>query len=187
MISPRLVGIAAALWAGSLQAQAVPQAGLREGEATFRISATIVNDFTGRAPVVRAGFQGSDLSEVRGFLEIRVADMRTGNNTRDRHMREAMHADSLPTIRFDLSHVEPGARSGDTVSVVFAGELTIHGVTRAVRVNGRVVLRPQGADVTTEPLPVDMRDYGITPPVRALGTLRVRPVTHVAARLSFGQ
>jgi polyisoprenoid-binding protein YceI len=78
--------------------------------------------------------------------------------------------------------VEP-ASGGDTASATFQGRLTIHGVTRSIQAPATVILRPGEVDVVAN-FPLDMRDYGIKPPVRAL-VLRVAPDVTVTARLSF--
>jgi polyisoprenoid-binding protein YceI len=147
--------------------------------------ATKVNDFVGHVTVLRAEFEGTDLANVHGVVEVRVADMHTGIGLRDTHMRHALREESFPTIRFDLAGVDPGASRGDTIQAVFHGSLTIHGVTRSVRVPGSVVLRPGTVNVTAS-LPIDMREYGIEPPKRFFGAIRVDPVTTVTATLRFG-
>jgi polyisoprenoid-binding protein YceI len=172
-----------AVFLARLAAQTVVPAPLLKGEITFAMHAAIIGAFTGRAPVARAEFTGTRLGDVRGTAEVRVSEMRTGIALRDRHLREAMTADSFPTVRFDLVEVRPGATSGDTTTASFEGRLTLDGVTRPVRARGMVVATPTGVDVEAT-FPVDMRDYGIVPPVRAL-VLRVAPDVDVTARLSF--
>jgi polyisoprenoid-binding protein YceI len=179
-----LVAVTGVIALGRAAAQPVTPAPLVRSEITFLVHSTIVGGIHCWVPVTRAEFTGDDLRAVRGLVEVRVADMQTGNGTRDRHLRRAMQADSYPAIRFELLGVEPGAASGDTVAVSLEGRLTIHGVTRPVRADASVVLRPVGADVVTT-FPLDMRDYRIKPPVRAL-VLRVSPDVMVTARLSFG-
>ena len=166
-------------------AQSITPAALRTGEITFAMRATKVNDFTGRVGVARAEFRGTDLANVNGVVEARVAEMRTGIGLRDTHLRNAMRADSFPLVRFELVGLDPGVAHGDTVPTVFQGHLTIHGVTKTIRVNGTVVLRPAGAEVTAS-FPLDMREYGIEPPSRFLGAVRVDPVTTITVRLAFG-
>ena len=173
------------LFSGSLRAQAVAVAPLSHGEITFAMRATKVNDFVGRVTVLTAEYSGADLAAVHGVLELRVSDMHTGIGLRDTHMRNAMRADSFPTVRFELVGVDPSAARGDTVPVVFQGHLTIHGVTRTIRVPGTVVTRHGGVDVTAA-IQLDMREYGIVPPTRFLGAIRVAPVTVVTATLRFG-
>ena len=165
-------------------AQPVVAAPLADGGVTFLLHSTIIGHFTGHAPVARAAFSGSRLLEVRGAIEVLVARMQTGNGLRDRHMRETMNADSFPTIRFDLDSVVAGSVAGDTTGVVLTGRLAIHGVTRPVRATGTVVARPGGEDVDAT-FGLDMRDYGIRPPVRAV-VLHVAPDVVVTVHLSFG-
>jgi polyisoprenoid-binding protein YceI len=167
------------------RAQAVAAYPLRSGEATFHVRATIVNDFTGRVPVSRAAYAGTDLTGLSGTVEIRVADMRTGIGLRDRHLRTAMEAERFPSMRFDLASVEAGAPRADTLGVTLVGRLTIHGTPRDLRVPGDVLL---GGDsvVVRAAFPIDMRDYGVKPPVKMLGALRVAPGVDVGIRLVFG-
>jgi polyisoprenoid-binding protein YceI len=164
-------------------AQPVTPAPLGRGEVTFVIHSTFVGRILGRAPVARAEFSGDQLGTVRGSAEVDVAQLATGNGTRDRHMREAMDADSYPTIRFDLVGVQPGAMTPDSTVIILEGRLSLRGVTKPVSAQGSVILRADGADVTAS-FALDMRDYGITPPVRAL-VLRVAPDVVVTAHLSF--
>lgn len=175
-----LLGIAGS---APVVAQVVTPATLTTGAVTFAMHSTIVGAFNGQAPVARAEFVGGRLSDVRGAAEVQVADMRTGNATRDRHMRDAMDADSFPTIRFELDSIQTGLSTGDTVGVTLLGRLMLHGVTRPVRAPGSVVLTP-GGEVVEAAFPVDMRNYRIRPPVRAL-VLRVAPDVVVSVHLSF--
>jgi polyisoprenoid-binding protein YceI len=168
-----------------VQAQAVTASPLRHGEISFAMRATKVNDFVGHVTALHAEYAGTDLSNVHGVLELRVADMHTGIGLRDTHMRHAMRADSFPTIRFELVGVDPGVPRGDTIPAVFQGHLTIRGVTKTVRVPGSIVLRPGGVDVVAS-IAIDMREYGIEPPTRFFGAIRVDAVTTVTAILSFG-
>jgi len=150
------------------------------------MKATKVNDFTGRVVVTSATFAGTDLSNVTGRVEIRVAEMRTGVGLRDTHLRNAMQADRLPLMTFELVGVDPGPAHGDTIPLVYQGHLTIHGVTRTVRVPGWVILRQPGAVVHAS-FPIDMREYQVDPPTRFLGAIRVDPVTQITLHLEFGQ
>ena len=112
--------------------------------------------------------------------------MRTGIATRDRHLRSAMDADRFPVLRFELTAVEQGASRGDTVSAVLVGRLTIHGTEREIRVPAEV-LPGRDSIAVRAGFPIDMRDYGVKPPVRMLGALRVARepgATLVARRLA---
>ena len=180
-----IAAVVALAAATRVQGQALAALPLRHAEVAFAMRATKVNDFVGHVAAVRVEYQGTDLTNVHGVLELRVADMHTGIGLRDTHLRNAMRADSFPTIRFELVGVDPAAPHGDTIPAVFQGHLTIRGVTKTVRVPGSVVLRPGGVDVTAS-ISLDMREYGIEPPTRFFGAIRVDPVTVVTAILSFG-
>jgi polyisoprenoid-binding protein YceI len=178
---------AALLLPGALAAQALTPLPLRRGEVVVDVRATKVNDFDTRAGVSAARFSGSDLANVTGVFEVRVADMRTGIGLRDRHLRNTMHADSFPVVRFELIGVDTQAATGDSIAVTFQGRLTLHGVTRVIRVPGTLVRRLTMIEVIVTRYPLDMREYGVTPPTRFLGAIRVQPDVHVNARLLFGQ
>jgi polyisoprenoid-binding protein YceI len=147
--------------------------------------ASTVNDFTGTVAVVRAEFTGTDLANVTGVVEARVAEMRTGIGLRDRHLRDAMRADSFPLVRFELVGLDIGETRGDTVTVTFQGHLAIRGVTRTVRVPGWVRPLSAGAEAHVN-FPLDMREYGVDPPSRFLGAVKVDPVTTITVHLLFG-
>jgi len=168
-----------------LGAQSVVPAPLQSGAITFAMRATTVNDFVGRVDVARAEFHGTDLAAITGVVEVRLAEMRTGIGLRDTHMRNAMRADSFPVVRFELEGLDVGATHADTVTATFRGSLTIRGVTRAVRVPGWVLPRSPGAEVHAS-FPIDMREYGIAPPSRFLGAVRVDPMTTITVSLIFG-
>jgi polyisoprenoid-binding protein YceI len=181
----RLVPVLALALPSFASAQAVTPAPLSSGEVTFAMRATKVNDFVGHAPVSRAEFHGDQVARVTGFAEVRLVDMATGIGLRDRHMRNAMRADSFPIIRFDLTGVQPGTQQGDSIPAVLDGRMTIHGVTRPIRVNGMIVIRGGQTELIAS-FPLDMREYGIDPPSRFFGAVKVAPVTTVGVSLRFG-
>ncbi len=172
----------------SAHAQSLTALPLRRTEITFRTRVSNGPDFTGRVTAAAAEFRGGDLAVVQGHVEFRVADMLTGIGARDRHLRGTLKADSFPTIRFELVGVDPqparGGGGGDTIPLTYQGHLTIHGVTRTVRVSGTVVLQPGVVEIRAN-FPVDMREFGVDPPVRLIA--RVQPVVEIAVLLVFGQ
>jgi polyisoprenoid-binding protein YceI len=186
-LGARLAAVALCLAAvpDALPAQSVTPAPLRHAEITFAMKATKVADFVGRVDTVQAQFTGTSLATVTGSVEFRLRDMHTGIGLRDTHMRNAMRADSFPTIHFALTGLDVGTATGDSTAVVFHGALTIHGVTRNVRVPGTVVIRGNEVDIASF-FPIDMREYGIAPPSRFLGAVKVDPMAGIGVRLTFG-
>lgn len=175
----------AALAPARARSQAVPAAPFAGGEIVFAVTVSNAPNFSGHAPVSEAAFTGTRLDTVQGHAVVRVADMRTGIGLRDHHMRNAMEADSFPVIRFELLGMTPGAARGDTVEVSCRGRLTLHGQTRDVAAPGSVVVGADSVEITAT-FPVDMTQYGIRPPTRFFGAVKVQPVVNVTAHLRFG-
>jgi len=185
----RTIGLLVPLLALALSArarsQALPAAPFASGEVTFAVIVSNAPNFTGHVPVSEAAFTGAELAAAQGHAVVRVADMRTGIGLRDHHMRNAMEADSFALIRFELLGVTPGAARGDTVEVSCRGRLTLHGQTRDVTAPGSVVIGANAVEITAT-FPVDMTQYGIKPPTRFFGAVKVQPVVTLTAHLRFG-
>jgi polyisoprenoid-binding protein YceI len=146
--------------------QAVPSAKLVSADIWFDAKASVA-DFQGRTTIVTGTLE---------WVEVRWADVDTKNGTRNRHMLKTVDADRFPVIRFDVTAPRPGADS-------VAGTLTLHGVTRPVVWPITTRLGTDTVRVTAD-FPVDMRDYGIKPPVRFV-IARMGPVVQVHVRLVF--
>ncbi|HMG17749.1 MAG TPA: YceI family protein [Gemmatimonadales bacterium] len=159
-------------------AQAVPSARLASAEIWFDARATVA-DFQGRATTVTGALVGgAGPADGRGWIEVRWADIDTKNGTRNRHMLETVDAERFPVIRFEVTAVRPGV---DAV----AGTLALHGVTREVVWPITVQVGGDTVSVAAD-FPVDMRDYGIKPPVRFL-IARMGAVVMVHVRLVFAR
>ena len=146
--------------------QAVPSAKLVSAEIRFDAKASVA-DFQGRTTVATGTLE---------WVEVRWQDIDTKNGTRNRHMLKTVDADHFPVIRFDVTGARPGA---DSVT----GTLALHGVTRQVVWPVTVRVGPDTVSVAAD-FPVDMRDFGIKPPVRFV-IARMGPVVQVHVRLVF--
>jgi polyisoprenoid-binding protein YceI len=111
-------------------------------------------------------------------VEVRWQDIDTKNGTRNRHMLKTVDAERFPVIRFDLT----GA-TGDTGQVRVSGTLALHGVSQPVTWPAVVHAGSDSVTVAAD-FPVDMRDYGIKPPVRFV-IARMGAVVAVHVRLVF--
>jgi polyisoprenoid-binding protein YceI len=157
-------------------AQAVPSAKLTSAQIWFDARASVA-DFQGRASVTTGQLVGgAGPADARGWIEVRWADIDTQNGTRNRHMLKTVEADQFPVIRFDVTAPRAGA---DSVT----GRLALHGVTRQVVWPVTVRLGTDTVSVAAD-FSVDMRDYGIKPPVRFV-IARMGPVVTVHVRLEF--
>jgi polyisoprenoid-binding protein YceI len=91
-------------------------------------------------------------------------------------MLQTVDAEQFPVIRFDVTGVRPEV---DSVT----GTLALHGVTRQIVWPIRVLLGTDSVTVAAD-FPVDMREYGIKPPVRFV-IARMGAVVQVHVRLVF--
>jgi len=148
--------------------QAVPSAKLASADIWFDAKASVA-DFQGRA----TGATGT-----LDWVEVRWQDIDTKNGTRNRHMLKTVDAEHFPIIRFDLA----GA-SADTGQVRLTGTLAMHGVSKPVEWPALVRIDHDSVMVSAD-FPVDMRDYGIKPPVKFV-IARMGAVVTVHVRLVF--
>ena len=104
-------------------------------------------------------------------IDIPAARLGCGPRAMNPHLRSALGAKRHPTITFRLDGVR--ADSGDASAVTLSGRLTIAGRERPVHVRASVVRDPAGALHVTGTHALDVREFGVVPPRRFLGLLRV--------------
>ena len=150
--------------------QAVPSAKLASADIWFDAKASVA-DFQGRTTVATGTLD---------WVEVRWQDIDTKNGTRNRHMLKTVDAEHFPIIRFDLA----GA-SADTGQVRLTGTLAMHGVSKPVEWPALVRIDHDSVMVSAD-FPVDMRDYGVKPPVKFV-IARMGAVVTVHVRLVFKQ
>ncbi len=157
-------------------AQGIPSAKLASAEIWFDARASVA-DFQGRATAATGELiGGAGPADARGWVEVRWADIDTKNGTRNRHMLKTVDAERFPVIRFDVTGVRPRVDS-------VVGTLVLHGMTRQVEWPVTVQYGTDSVTVAAD-FPVDMRDYGIKPPVKFL-IARMGAVVMVHVRLMF--
>ncbi|HYT82273.1 MAG TPA: YceI family protein [Gemmatimonadales bacterium] len=158
--------------------QAVPSAPLTSAEIWFDARASVA-DFQGRTTVATGELLGgADPAEARGWVEVRWRDIDTKNGTRNRHMLKTVDEEHFPVIRFDL-----GGVTRDSAQLRLEGTLALHGASRPVAWPAVVRVSTDTVTVATD-FPVDMRDYGIKPPVKFV-IARMGAVVQVHVRLVF--
>jgi len=151
-----------------LQTVSPPSAHLVSAQIWFDAKASVA-DFQGRTTVATG---------TLGGVEVRWQDIDTKNGTRNRHMLKTVDAEHFPIIRFDLA-----GTSADSGDVRLKGMLTMHGVSHPVEWPATIRPGPDSVTVAAD-FPVDMRDYGITPPVKFV-IARMGAVVQVHVRLVF--
>jgi len=119
----------------------------------------------------RALLTGSNVTEAPS-LTVPIAQLDCGIGRMNRHLREAVRASDHPSVDFRLDRYEANL-AGDTPTVRIVGRVAIAGVARPVVLDARLaadslgVLHVQGVYV------VRMTDFGVTPPRRFGGLLKV--------------
>jgi len=106
-------------------------------------------------------------------LQVPVRSLDCGIGLQNMHLFEALGATANPTINFALDgyFVEPS----ETVRRVrMNGALRIAGVERNVVVHGTVVRDANGQWILRGDRAISVRDFGVAPPRRFFGLLRVR-------------
>jgi polyisoprenoid-binding protein YceI len=103
--------------------------------------------------------------------------------SRSRAMQSAgLETDRFPTTTFELTEpIELGKEpeAGETITKDATGELTLHGVTKTITFSVDAQLIDGQIEVaTSDPVPIKLADYGITPPVQG-------PVAKVSDTGSF--
>jgi hypothetical protein len=140
-----------------------------------RISGTSnLHDWSCQAGTVEPKIQVQPASAGPGLLPtavtitVRVDSIRCGNDTMDGKLRDALKAAEHPTIHFVLASAQAVDPTG--TKLLARGRLTIAGVSRDLAFVAR--LRRDGGEVEVSgDVPVEMGDYGVSPPTALLGML----------------
>ena len=181
-------GVVAIMMAPPLHAQAgatpIPPGTIRSAELWFDAKATL-GAFRGITKTARGEMTGgASLAMVRGHVEYDAATMTTNNGMRDRDMRKTLEVEKFKTIRFDLDSVAVNREAGDSATVDLIGRMTIHGVTKQIRVPA-TVRRASDHIRVTGAFPVVLPQYGVTKLTRMLGTLRMNELIQVGLDVTF--
>ena len=133
----------------------------------------------GDSLVVGDAYTGSDF-----YFEVPLADLRTGIDMRDRHMRDNyLHTGRYPYVSYKgkIDHVE--AHGKDSLRVVTSGKVELHGKKRDYRVDCELVPSPKGYHVAAA-FAIDLRDFDIEVPslmfMKVSETILVKVAFHVA-------
>lgn len=130
------------------------------GHAEFESSVPL-HSFTGTSDYLVGKISLQD-STVDFYLDLTSLD--TGNNKRDKDMRETLETERYPFAEFYgklISNFNPDTAASQKVTV--QGSFTIHNISRDVKINGTLQMKPDGLHVIAE-WTLNMTDYNIKPP-----------------------
>lgn len=150
-----------------------------QGEATTHTFTCSVEQVDGEAaiPSTRSTPTATDEEQTEVTVEVPVKAFDCGNNRMTRDLQETLKMEKHPKIRFELVHATVTS-TVDTAAhwrqIEVLGALTIAGKKRLTRLQatGRALdenrFRVRGCH------PVRMTYYGIEPPTKALGLIKVK-------------
>ncbi len=122
---------------------------------------------TGRTEDVDASATVADGTLRGATVTVRVASITTPESARDAYFRtQALDTDRFPTATFRVT--EPvdvrAALAGTDRDVTLRGELTVHGVTKAVSTDAQLGVDRSGHVQVAGSVPVTFADYGVDAP-----------------------
>lgn len=162
----------------------VPPGTLKSAELWFDAKASL-GPFRGITRVAKGMLAGgATLATTRGFVEMQATSLSTDNGLRDRDMRKTLEVEQFPVIRFDLDSVTVHADSADGARIDLVGRMTIHGVTRPIRIPANLKRQPHEIRVTGSSELI-VTSYGVTKLKRMLGTLSMDPTIRVGIDVTF--
>lgn len=137
-----------------------------------------MDSFTGRLTHFDPSVTVDDAGKVTtARLAFHFRDLETGKEKRNDAMHKWQQTDAFPDGTFVLNSLEPAAANTFNAT----GQLTLHGVTRAVRFP-LTITRQGPAYVIDGDAALDTRDFGL-PIIRMFAVLKVDPVVHVQFHL----
>jgi polyisoprenoid-binding protein YceI len=147
-----------------------------DSEAGYRVHEVLNGSdvtVTGRTDSVTGSATVDGTSITKATITVQVADIATDSNQRDSYFRDsAMDTSAFPTATFELAEpIADAVPSGSgTTKVEASGNLTLHGVTKAVTATLEVGLNGDGVDISGS-IPITFSDYGVQAP--SLGFVKV--------------
>ncbi len=110
-------------------------------------------------------------------LTVSIAAIRCGNRVMESDMRRALKADRFPMVQFSFRELR-GSIQHDLDTGLYhasiAGDLTLAGVTRSIDLTVSAQRVSRSAFRLHAVLPLQMTDYGVTPPTALFGAIRAR-------------
>ncbi|WP_439691813.1 YceI family protein [Curtobacterium sp. SP.BCo] len=147
-----------------------------DSEAGYRVHEVLNGSdvtVTGRTDSVAGTATVDGTSITKATITVQVGDIATDSAQRDSYFRDsAMDTSAFPTATFELTEpIADAVPSGSgTTKVEATGNLTLHGVTKAVTATLEVGLNGDGVDISGS-IPITFSDYGVQAP--SLGFVKV--------------
>jgi len=131
------------------------------------ISDAPVEDFEGVTNIIDGYvfFEGDDiLNESDLYFEVDLRKIDTGIGLRNRHMRENyLHTDKYPFAVYKGKITKADKKNESTYNVDVDGQMTIHGVTKPLKVKGTLSRNDKSINIKSN-FEIKLTDYNIEVP-----------------------
>lgn len=146
------------------------------GDSTFKKFSSTATQLGIRVKVVPPPKTPEDILSAKldeFVLIIPVAGMKSGNDTLDGHLSEALEAKKYPLIRGVVQGYETHGKNADgSTRVTATVALTIAGTSKTLPVDATLTIKGNQARIQGEK-ELLMTDFGVTPPTLMLGVIKV--------------
>jgi polyisoprenoid-binding protein YceI len=144
---------------------------------TSRIDGYVL--WKGDSLVVGDAFEGSEL-----YFEVPLADLHTGLEMRDQHMRDNyLHTGRFPYVSYKGKIDRVESHGADTLLVVTSGQVELHGKKKDYRIDCQVFRFKQGYHVAAA-FVINLKDFDIKVPslmfMKVSESVLVKVAFHVA-------
>ena len=146
---------------GLVMAMPASAAFSRNGDSSvvFKATGPAGLSFEGKSNAINVKDNGASL-----IVTVKLDAFATGIELRDRHMKEKyLETAKYPTASLEVDKGRLQLPAGSAVSAAVEGKLTLHGVTRPVRVSYRADGDPKNAKVIGS-MHINMKDFKIEVP-----------------------
>lgn len=162
-----LAALAAAALTGNVHAQSTTWTlDKTHSSVGFAVEHMVVSETVGQFNDFTSTIKSDkpDFSDVKGDIVIQVASIDTKEPKRDGHLKSAdfFDAEKFPTIKFEIKQFQKLSKK----DYKLVGNLTMHGITRSVTLNGKfagIVKDPYGMTRTGIRISgeIDRYDFGL--------------------------
>ncbi len=141
-----------------------------DGTSTLHDWTAAVTETTGEAQLLVSENSLRDIRSMTLSMDVRSIRSEKGS-VMDNNIRKTMHADKYPTIRFQLTKIARLTEKDRHYDLLADGNLTIAGVTKAVRLLVTGTAQADGFAFQGSHR-LRMTDFRLEPPVMFLGSLK---------------
>lgn len=168
-------------WANA-QLQLTPHPNSRfwiQGDATVRNFTCVVTRIEGSAQVPRTqdSVSAEEAPDTKVVVRVPIKGIDCGNPRMTSDLQETLKMDEHPEIRFELVHATMGGRTDTSAQwrrVDALGPLTVAGTKRLTKLNAAARALDAEHFRLRGCLPIRMTYFGIEPPSKAFGLIKVK-------------